>query len=306
MALPRHLRTAEAPARAEPLTPTMNAHEGDEVRGLGARVAAVFAAPGYSPPLLPAVALELHNLAGMPNVDVKRVVALLETDAVLAADVLRRAQSALYASGSAVTSLQAAVMRMGLNGLRDVVWEVAMSTRVFRAKQFASEMNQLRAHATATAHLAKLVASRTTVPVEYAFMAGLMHDIGAVAIVIVANDELKPAPDPALLTSVIKTQHEQASGAVARLWKLPADLQSAFANHHTVVVDGVISPMPAIIAIAEALAQNLGAPGPAGMDAGVPESLLAASLTALRLGDAQVQALVGEAEQLMQKLPAAG
>jgi len=59
-----------------------------------ARLRAHFTSPGYTPPLLPAVALEVHALTGQPDVDAAKVVQVMRKDPMLAGRVLKIAQSA--------------------------------------------------------------------------------------------------------------------------------------------------------------------------------------------------------------------
>jgi HD-like signal output (HDOD) protein len=194
---------------------------------------------------------------------------------------------------------------MGLEAVRDMVWEVAMSSRVFRSTAFAKQVDDLRAHSTATAHLAKLVASRTAVANDYAFMAGLIHDIGAQMIFIVASEQIKPVPLPFLVAPVVRAQHEAASGTIAKLWKLPPDLQIVLAHHHTIVVGGLVHPLNAVLAVAESLARKLGAPGPEGTDDAAPETLLVELKRSLGLADPAMATIEAEAQKLLAKLATA-
>jgi HD-like signal output (HDOD) protein len=121
----------------------------------------VFSAPNYRPPLLPTVALEIHELSLRSDVGVDQLVEVLEKDAVLAAQVLRVAGSVAYGGwGQDDISLKVAVVRLGLRSLASVVWEVAAGMRVFRSVSHAATMEQIRTHSTLCAHLCRLMASR--------------------------------------------------------------------------------------------------------------------------------------------------
>ena len=100
---------------------------------LGTTLHGVFTSPTFKPPVLPTVAFEIHELTRHPDADFVRIQRLLEKDAVLAAKVLQMAQSPVYARGTPVQSLRDAVSRIGLDRIRDAVWEVAVGLRVFRA-----------------------------------------------------------------------------------------------------------------------------------------------------------------------------
>src|ERR1035437_715688 len=65
---------------------------------------AIFGSPGYKPPILPSVALEIHDLSCRPDIDTEKLVALLERDPMLAAHVLRVANSPIFRGRDAETS----------------------------------------------------------------------------------------------------------------------------------------------------------------------------------------------------------
>ena len=220
----------------------------------------VFSSPRYRPPLLPTVALEIHRLSFQPDVDAARLVAVLEKDAVLAAQVLRVAGSAAFGGWTGDPSLKQAVIRLGLRNLSDVVWEVAAGLRVFRSTHYAPLMEQIRTHSAVCAHICRLVASHRRVPSESAFLCGLLHDIGMAATLLVLADQVEggKAIDPLLLDLVLRETHQEISGLIAHVWKLPEDVQIVLANHHLGSVDEGPADLTAVVTISEALSNELG------------------------------------------------
>lgn len=270
---------------------------------LSKRLQEHFSSAGYAPPLLPDVALEVHELSQQADVDVGRVLTVLEKDPLLAARVLRLAQSAAYApTGGAIQSLRDAIVRVGLRNLREIVWEVSVNMRVFRSKRYAGPMEQVRRHSTACAYLARLVSSFTSIATEYAFLCGLLHDVGLAAGLAALGDDAKlPAPeDDDLLAAVLAKSHEQASRLVATAWKLPADLQIVLGCHHTLLVDGYVHPLAAVVAVAESLGEELGLGvqvGGQGCDQPAAGALERAR-QALRLDEARLRLLRDQARKL--------
>ncbi len=221
----------------------------------------VFSAPSYRPPLLPTVALEVHQLSLRSDVGADQLVEVLERDAVLAAQVLRVAGSAAYGGwGQNDISLKVAVVRLGVRSLASVVWEVAAGMRVFRSARYASVMEQIRTHSTMCAHLCRLIASRKALSPETAFLCGLLHDIGMAATLLVLSDRPKEEPSisPLVLDEVLRQTHQEVSGMIAQLWKLPAEVQEVLANHHSFPVNQPPKPLSAAVALAEDLSQKLG------------------------------------------------
>lgn len=227
---------------------------------LTAAVQRTLGAPGYRPPTLPGVAVEVMQLAARPDVQFGEVVRVLERDPVLAARVLSIAQSALYAARSPVLSLHQAAVRLGLAALRDVVLEAALHLKVFRVPGYDDAMARLYRHATAAAHVTRAVCRRTRIDAEYAFVCGLLHDVGFAAglLAVVEQPAWRRAPFE-LLAPVLDAVHADASGIVARLWKLPEGIQQVVATHHDVVVDGAPRPVNAALVVAEQLCWEAGA-----------------------------------------------
>lgn len=225
------------------------------------RILAVFRDPAYRPPTLPSVSLEILELSRRPDVSFPDVVALLEQDSMLAARVLRMAQSPVYAGAARIESLKDALVRLGLRTLRDLVLEVATNLRVFRCQAYTDSMERLSRHSTVTAHLARTVSRYTAMAEEYAFLCGLLHDVGIAGILIALGDapraKRKP-PELTMLWPVIDATHEEAAASMAKLWNLPAEIPYILGAHHRVCIEGYDHPLAATICVADFLAQELG------------------------------------------------
>ena len=95
-----------------------------------------FAAADYQPPMLPSAALEILTLARDPNVSFGKIVGLLESEPLIAARVLRIAQSPFYSSGAKVQTIDDAVLRLGIRTLRSCLPRPPPTRRFFRARYF--------------------------------------------------------------------------------------------------------------------------------------------------------------------------
>ena len=219
-----------------------------------------FSSPGYRPPVLPQVALEIMQLAQKPGVSFEEVVALLQKDSVLAARVLSIAQSASYASRSPIQTLHQASVRLGLKAMRDLVLEAAVHMKIFRVPGYDAAMERLARHAAATAHVVRAVCRRTRVEAEFAFLCGLLHDVGfpAALLALSVDPEWKNAAY-ADLAPVLDEVHEEASGVLARLWKLPENIQRVLATHHDPAPGGKVELVNAALVVAEHLVWEAGA-----------------------------------------------
>jgi putative nucleotidyltransferase with HDIG domain len=249
-------------------------------------------------------------LSRRADVSFEEVSSVLEHDPVLAAKVLSIAQSALYRSRAPVLSLRQATIRLGLATLRSIVVEASLGMKVFDAPGYDAAMSRLSWHSTVTAYLMRAFCRKTPVDAEYAFLCGLLHDIGIAASLLALSDDGRGRALPfAALGPVLDEVHQEASGLVTRLWGLPPEIQHVVATHHQLHVGGTPHPVNATLIVAEELARELGAgmeppgDGPPSLDASTP-GLFEEARGALGLGEAALEAMRGEAAETVAKLAA--
>ena len=151
------------------------------------------------------------------------------------------------------------MVRLGFKVVRDLVMQAALSMRVFRSGTYTDAMEQLRQHSVATAVVARQLSRHTPWESDYAFLCGIMHDVGMAASILVLSEgtgERRPK-----LLSVwpgIDRIHEKASGILTQLWKLPPEVQMVVGNHHHPRLDGRVHPMIATVVVADEIAKELG------------------------------------------------
>ena len=213
---------------------------------------------------------------------------------MVAAKVLRVSRSPLYSpADNAVKTLKAALVRLGLNALRDIVLDVSLQMRVFRSKTFVPEMERVARNSRATAYIARLVASQASVPGEHAFLCGLFHDVGIAGALVTMGESHQGARerDVGELWPAIDQAHEKLSSIMAEIWEMPHEVKYVVGRHHSIVDQGQVHPLCAVVCVAEHLANTLGraigpAPGPAGTETSVDaveRSMVQRSLKELQL-----------------------
>jgi len=266
----------------------------------------VFGSPGYKPPMLPSAALEIHELSCNPEVDTNKLIALLERDPMLAGQVLKVANSPMFRGRDAETSLRSAVLRLGLRNLGEIVFELALHMRVFRSAEYSELMDALRRHSTACANLCRMLAARTGQDPESAFVCGLLHDIGAAAILIVLGERRKsePALESAVLGEVIRQTHEDVSGMLAQLWKLPGDVAEVVAHHHDPAAIKEAPLLSSIVAVADSLSTKFGfsVDYGAGVADGNDQEAVALAHSKLKLNDDAMTALEKESREVLDRV----
>jgi len=174
-------------------------------------------------PSLPEVVVRIRSAVSDPDVTFAQVGDMVAADTAVAARLVQVANSAAYASVNGVGSVREAVARMGLERTRELVTALALSN-VFKSDDptMRSRLRKLWEHSTWVAaisyHLAKLSGS---VNPDLALLGGLVHDIGATALIVHASSYKELRSDPATLPKVISGLRGPVGGLILRGWNFP-------------------------------------------------------------------------------------
>ena len=195
------------------------------------------------PPFSPVLTRLLATLAD-DDVSFGTLAGIIETDAVLAGNLLRVVNSALYGRASSINSVRHSVSILGSVKIRNLVLGLSVTHR-WAGAAVSPKWNsrQFNAHSLAVAVLSDLVALELPVPYpEGAFTAGLLHDVGKLLIAVAMPHEFEQmcgiyeaGGDSAADCEVDVTgiTHAEISGAILERWKLPKPIQEAVTFHHS-------------------------------------------------------------------------
>jgi putative nucleotidyltransferase with HDIG domain len=214
----------------------------------------------FRPPMLPLVAKEALNLAQRRDVVLGDMAQLIQRDQVLAARFLSVANSPLYRAMMPATSVKAALTRIGLETARDVLIYAALEPFLFTCSQFKPEMEMLRRHSLATSVAATHLARLLRMPAGDAGLAGLVHDIGAAALLKHVADNM-PTYAPFFvvergLANALEPLHTVAGARICQEWHLPQSVAAVIAEHHRATKHS--APMVRLVAAADELATRAG------------------------------------------------
>lgn len=118
------------------------------------------------------------KLMSDPEINLNRLARAISSDQGLTARIIRKANSAFYASGNRITTLPMAIMKIGFPATRSIAIAASVNS-MFRKGEGNGLEQQLWQHSLAVGIgsriIARKVGSRMT---EEAFLTGLLHDIG--------------------------------------------------------------------------------------------------------------------------------
>jgi HD-like signal output (HDOD) protein len=140
-------------------------------------------------PTLPSYVFDLNTLLSSASVDLKKVGKVIRNDPSLSAQVLRLCNSALFSLRRRVLSIEEAAILMGSERLRTLV--LTCSIMEFTGKQLPrGEVQTYWAHSFMSGMLSERIARWMEYSErEQAYLGGLLHDIGALPLLVVAREE---------------------------------------------------------------------------------------------------------------------
>lgn len=213
-------------------------------------------------PPLPAVTRQLLAVMRNENSSADDVTKVLSSDQAMAGKVLKLVNSSFYGVPNEVTKISRAVVLLGFTGVRNLALGFGSVEALAKLKG-KIDMNEFWGHAMANAAAAQALApfvKRRTDP-EEAFIAGLMHDIGAYVLAAAVPDEYvrilsEPAEDRLRLeTEVVGLTHAQVGQALLKFWELPEAFSNAARYHHDIAAaTGGSQPLTTLVALADVMA----------------------------------------------------
>jgi HD-like signal output (HDOD) protein len=219
-------------------------------------------------PPFPAVAMQLLSLLDDDDVPMKQVVTLLRVDPALSAEILRVSNSALYGLSRRIDNVSHAVVVLGTESVKRLALTVALGKF---SGQFARS-HGLRGcwdHSIAMALSAERLADLLHQPRDRAYTAGLLADVGRLALLACYPNEYGNLLEVArendfdLLEcerQMFDIDHCAAGEWLARHWNLPEYLVEAIGLHHS--SDASPESIAGIVAAADAIADAAGFASP--------------------------------------------
>jgi HD-like signal output (HDOD) protein len=212
-------------------------------------------------PPAPTACVQLSSLLGREDWSMAELERVVRSDQAIAAAVLRVANGVSVRGRDPVTSLSAALGRIGARGVMKLAW----GHQAASASQTRGPLQSLRLRAwreaLVAAHVSQWLAGPGGVaPLgpEVSFVVGLLHDVGRVVVLSALEELLAAYPDADTRSdagwwALVEDLHVLAGGALVEAWRLPHPLAAAVAFHHSLgawdwlgVVDEVVAQVEAV------------------------------------------------------------
>ena len=192
-------------------------------------------------PPLPRALIEAARLMGNDDLQTDDCVLAIASDQALSARVLRLANSPFYGAPEGVASIGDAVQLLGLRAVAGVVAAVSLRGVLARLPCAGFCFETHWRHALGTAIVARELAPAVDLDSGEAFLAGLLLDVGQLALAVFhpleAEQVMQLARARDVESLVIEREmlglgHDQIGAQVARHWHFPAAIVDAIGAHH--------------------------------------------------------------------------
>ena len=213
-------------------------------------------------PPLPEVTRQLMSVLNNDNASANDVAKVLSSDQALAGKVLKLVNSSFYGVPKEVTTISRAVVILGFTGIRNLALGFG-SVEALQKLGDKVDMSEFWNHALANGAACQALVPHLNrrIDPEEAFIAGLMHDIGAYVLATAVPDIYAPiladtAGDRLVREAEeIGLTHAQVGQGLLQYWQLPDPFCDAARFHHDVAraTDGE-RPLTNLVALADVMA----------------------------------------------------
>jgi HD-like signal output (HDOD) protein len=184
-------------------------------------------------PTLPALALEALIIINDVDSSASDLEKVISRDASLTARLIRYANSPLYRGMNTIATIRPAITRIGFQRVKNAVYAVSMK-EVFRTsvKEIEQRMDRLWSHSVKVgAQAAILAKAQPGLDPDVALVAGLVHDIGHIPLLIKATKFKDLIDNPDFLDKILYKLHPHVGGSILKLWKFDQNIVEVAAFH---------------------------------------------------------------------------
>lgn len=208
------------------------------------------------------------------NASTTEIAQLIQHDIALAGQVMRVANSALYARRSPVVTLPQAISWLGIREIRNIAFSVALKGQVFASTYFHNEMTDLWRESMITALFAQEIARLKGRNAESAYLCGLLHRAGMAVIlnnVGAAVDKHQLTPDCARVLHLAARHETRVGTHLSIAWQLPPAVSATIAHWRNPAAAELARVDVMEVALARQISAELRPPGVGGE---LPDSML--------------------------------
>lgn len=192
-------------------------------------------------PVLPRTYLALRGALANPNISLKNIVQIVESDVGISAKILQLVNSAFFGLPREISTLQTAVSFLGTQLVQNLV----LSAEVFKVFEKAAPIKgfsfeDLHLHSQLAAKIAGRIPASSHIH-GAAIVAALLHDMGKLVLAVRSPKHFERAVQGAseerqplylVEQQLIGVSHAEVGAYLLGIWGLPTPVVEAVAHHH--------------------------------------------------------------------------
>jgi len=191
-------------------------------------------------PTLPEVALRIRDSVEREDTSADQIAEMVTTDTALSARLLQVANSPLYRGRMVIDSVQMAVTRLGTKLIRTLITSLAMK-QIFQATSDTMD-HQLHAeweHSVQIAAMSRAISKQVPhLQAEQAMLAGLVHNIGALPILAMAENYPELVDNENKLREIMDSAGPIIGKTILSEWGFPENMCKIPKNYQKLNYDG--------------------------------------------------------------------
>ncbi len=222
-------------------------------------------------PAFPGTVQKVAELIAHPDYHVSDVVAVIQYDPSITANLLRMSNSAYFGPRHRISTLREAVVFLGQENILRAVAVSGVARFYKKGKGYGVEAADLWKHSVGVALMSQILSRRLYRRDDGTlFTAALLHDIGKVVLgehidqSFEKIDRLVTREGYAFLAAekeIIGINHAELGGRIAERWNFPPEVSGVIANHHRPDLSAEMQTAPWMVYLADQICLMMGIGG---------------------------------------------
>ena len=194
-------------------------------------------------PTIPHIMAEVLRAMEDPDISASKLAKIIEKDQSLTAKILKSANSPLYGFVRRISTIDLAIVVLGLNTIREIVLSLVIYKFFAKIDPKYFNVKAFWEYSVFCGSTSKLMARKLGYRLAgEAFVAGLMHDVGILILVEYFENDYKKIFNISYTDKISELEaerqvlgftHAEIGYWLAEKWNLPDPLCQAILHHHT-------------------------------------------------------------------------
>jgi len=184
-------------------------------------------------PTLPDVALRVRDAVAKGEASSQELADMIVTDAALSARLIQVANSPLYRGAQEVKNIQMAVTRLGSSTIRTLITSLVMQQMFTPSTELLEEyFRGIWEQGVNVSSISRALASFTPhLNPDEAMLAGLIHQIGKLPILILVENIPEFRDSPSRLNKLLEKAHPAIGKIIMESWDFPDELKQVASEY---------------------------------------------------------------------------